>query len=336
MKELGIPQGRDGLMRNIKHGINGNFVVEEQDDNKIVFANQDCPFAGKVKNRASLRLMTFNLFGDIAHGFSIQVGIIIGYLDFLNNHHKIKNAQRRQWLALISLVSWLAVPGPLLAKEPLVLNTAFTSPLSNDAQTGFVDVVVNEALERIGHGLESVRLPAERALINANAGIDDGDLLRIAGLQKTYPNLIQVPEKIIDLEFVVITKRAQFPVTGWSSLKPYSVAIITGWKILERNITKVAVLTKVKNVNQLFTLLLKDRVDTIVYSRWVGLGYIKQHQIRGVRILEPPLARRDLYVYLHKKHQHLVPKLAAALRAMKTDGSYQRAFQQILAPFAGK
>lgn len=226
--------------------------------------------------------------------------------------------------------------GPVFAQKTLVLNTAFTSPLSNDTQSGFVDFVVGEALRRIGFGLESVRLPAERALINANAGIDDGDLLRIAGLRKTYPNLIQVPEKVIDLEFVVFTKHAKFPVAGWRSLKPYSVAIITGWKILERNITGAAELTKVKNVNQLFTILLKDRVDIIVYSRWVGLGYINQHAIRGARILEPPLARRGMYVYLHKKHQRLVPKLAAALRAMKADGSYQRAFQQILAPLAVK
>lgn len=242
----------------------------------------------------------------------------------------------RRLLILICLASGLAVPGPLLAKETLVLNTALTFPLSNDAQAGFVDVVVSKALGSIGLGMESVRLPAERALINANAGIDDGDLLRIAGLRKIYSNLIQVPEKIIDMEFVVFTKQAKFPLHGWRSLKPYSVAIITGWKILERNITEAAEFTKVKDVDQLFTILLKGRVDMIVYSRWGGLGYIKQHRVRGVRILEPPLARRGMYVYLHKKHQRLVPELTAALRAMKADGSYQRAFQKILAPFAGK
>jgi len=239
-------------------------------------------------------------------------------------------------VVFVALVVGYAYSGLVYAQKTLVLNTAFTSPLSNDSQSGFADVVVGEALQRVGYKLESVNLPAERALINANMGIDDGDLLRIKGLQKTYPNLIQVPEKIIDLEFVVYTKREQFPVTGWRSLKPYSVAIVTGWKILERNIIGVARLTKVKNANQLFTLLLKDRVDVVVYSRWVGLGYIKQHRIRGVRILEPPLVRRSTYVYLHKKHKHLVPKLAAALRAMKADGSYQRAFQRILAPVAGK
>ncbi|NOY61853.1 MAG: transporter substrate-binding domain-containing protein [Gammaproteobacteria bacterium] len=247
---------------------------------------------------------------------------------------RIKTNRTCQWLALSYLLSWLAAPGLLLANETLVLNTALTSPLSNDAQSGFADTVVKEALRRIGYDFRSIRLPAERALINANAGIDDGDLLRIAGLQKSYPNLIQVPERVIDAEFVVFTKQATLPITDWQSLKPYSVAIVTGWKILERNITEAAEITQVKNVEQLFTLLLKERVDAIVYSRWSGLGYIRQNSVRGVTVLKPPLARRGMYVYLHKKHRHLVPKLSLALRAMKHDGSYQQLFQQILTPFA--
>lgn len=223
--------------------------------------------------------------------------------------------------------------GPGMAEETLVLNTAFTSPLSNDQQSGFVDQVVGEALKRSGYKLESVRLPAERALINANAGIDDGDLLRIGGLQKNYPNLIQVPEKIIDLEFVVFTKNEDFQVSGWKSLKPYSVAFITGWKILERSITEYAELTQVKNADQLFNILLNGRADVIVYGRWGGLGYIKDHQIKNVKILEPPLKKEMLYVYLHKKHKALVPKLATALKSMKDDGSYQKIYNNTLALF---
>lgn len=237
---------------------------------------------------------------------------------------------------LAAVIAWFAVSYPVFAKKILVLNTAFTSPLSNEAQKGFVDVVVGEALKRIGYQLKSVRLPAERALINANAGIDDGDLLRIGGLQKSYPNLIQVPEKVLDLEFVIFTTKKKFPVNNWDSLKPYSVAIITGWKILERNIPEETDLIKVKNVNQLFTMLLKKRVDVIVYSRWVGLGYIKQRKLRGVRILGKPLARKGMYVYLHKKHKNLVPMLTRSLRHIKASGSYRRAFRKILAPYSGR
>ncbi len=242
--------------------------------------------------------------------------------------------RRLSLLALLVLTGWnlSGISTTHAANKVLVLNTAFTHLLSNKKQTGFVDNIVNEALNRIGYDLESVHLPAERALINANAGIDDGELLRIAGLQKIYPNLIQVPEKIMDMEFVAFTRHVPFPTSNWQSLKPWSVAIITGWKILEQYITETAELTKVKNVDLLFKLLLKDRTDVIVYSRWIGLAYIKQHKLKNIKMLEPPLGKRSMYVYLHRKHRHLVPKLAASLRAMKQDGSYQRIFEKILAP----
>ncbi|HEB55938.1 MAG TPA: transporter substrate-binding domain-containing protein [Gammaproteobacteria bacterium] len=248
--------------------------------------------------------------------------------------NKLGYYPRLSLLALLVLAGWglPAISTIAASSKTLVLNSAFSDILSNQKQTGFVDSIVKEALSRIGYKLKSIHLPAERALLNANAGIDDGDLLRIGGLQKIYPNLIQVPEKIMDMEFVVFTQHKSFPISGWQSLKTWSVAIITGWKILEQNITEVAELTKVKNADLLFTLLLKDRTDIIVYSRWPGLAYIKKHKLKNIKILEPPLDRRNMYVYLHKKYRHLVPELAASLRSMKQDGSYQRIFERILAP----
>lgn len=53
------------VLADLKHRINGNFVIEEQDDEKIVFNNTVCPFAEKVKDRPSLCMMTSNVFGVI-------------------------------------------------------------------------------------------------------------------------------------------------------------------------------------------------------------------------------------------------------------------------------
>mgnify|MGYP000747747985 CR=1 FL=1 len=53
------------VLTDLKRRINGSFVVEEQDDSKIVLVNKDCPFAEKVKGRTSLCMMTSNVFGVI-------------------------------------------------------------------------------------------------------------------------------------------------------------------------------------------------------------------------------------------------------------------------------
>ncbi len=224
-----------------------------------------------------------------------------------------------------------------LSQQTIVLNTAFGPPVSNASQTGFGDQVMAEAFRRIGYQLKTARLPAERALINANRGIDDGDLARVAGLQKKYPNLIQVPESFLIVDMVLYSKNhPSFTVTGWDSVVSHSLAIISGWKIMERNFAKLGdrvEIIKTDNIDQSFALLESDRVDFIAYSNWSGLGYMKTHNITNVALLEPPLARPQFYVYLHKKHKKIVPKLAEAIRQMKTDGTLQTLYNQLLKPY---
>jgi polar amino acid transport system substrate-binding protein len=239
--------------------------------------------------------------------------------------------------SVLLLSTFVQAQETLSESKMIYLNTAFSAPVSNNAQTGFGDRVLAEAFKRIGYTLETQRLPAERALINANNGVDDGELMRVSGLQKNYINLIQVPEPIMTIDMVLFTKnRSAFVVDGWDSMRAQSLAIITGWKIMERSFAKLrgaVELIKADNAKQLFTLLEKDRVDFIAYSNWSGLGYLKRHNMQGITLLEPPLARPKFYTYLHKKHKKLVPKLAAAIREMKKDGAMQKLFDQILKPY---
>ncbi|NOX09139.1 MAG: transporter substrate-binding domain-containing protein [Gammaproteobacteria bacterium] len=237
----------------------------------------------------------------------------------------------------ILLLTFSILPiSPAFSQPTIVLNTAFASPISNSSQTGFADKVLTEAFHRIGYQLETVQLPAERALINANRGIDDGDLLRVAGLQSKYPNLIQVPEKIIDMDMVLFTKnQPSFYVDSWQSIKSHSIAIISGWKIMETNFGQLGdqiEIIKTDNIEQSLNLLMKDRVDFIAYSRWSGLAYLKEQGINGITLLSPPLVSPALYTYLHIKHKKIVPELAAAIRQMKYDGSIHAIYERILKP----
>lgn len=222
---------------------------------------------------------------------------------------------------------------PAFSQQTIILNTALETPISNQAQTGFADQVLAEAFQRMGYKLKTVQLPAERALINANNGLDDGDLLRIGGLQKSYPNLIQVPEKVMDMDLVLFTKnKPLFQVKGWESIMSSSVAIMTGWKIYEMNLARNKALVHTENAQQLFSMLQKNRVDFAGYSRWSGLDYIQKRRLSEITLLEPPLVKKAFYTYLHKKHEALVPKLAQKIREMKEDGTIKSLFNSILKP----
>ena len=214
----------------------------------------------------------------------------------------------------------------------IILNATGSPPLHTAEQTGFMDLISTEAFRRIGIQLKTVQLPAERGLKNANAGIEDGEMARIKGMEKLYPNLVRVPEKIMNWDFVAFGQKQIDLSNGWFSLTPYSVAFINGWKIYEKNVPPNIEKIKVKTPVQLFSILIKNRIDLILYERWGGLLYIKKNRLKSIKIQSPPLATREMFIYLHKKHKKLVQQLATALKTMKQDGYYQRMIKQILIP----
>lgn len=233
---------------------------------------------------------------------------------------------------IVFFALFLAVATTAPAEQTISLATADGPPLSQPDNTGFHDKIIQEVFLRIGIRPEIVHLPAERALINADSGIEDGVFVRIAGMEKLYPNLVQVPEKITDYEFTVFSKHPNISVNGWESLKPYGVGIITGWKILENNIRDTKELLKVDTPEQLFGVLDNDRVDIIVYNRYDGYGVLKQLNLKQIRVIEPPLASREMFLYLNAKHKNLVTPVTESLRAVKKDGTYQKLFNEIIHP----
>ena len=103
-----------------------------------------------------------------------------------------------------SLVLVFLITGNLLLashKSVLSINTTTEAPFTTASRNGFLDIVVAEVFKRQGLNYKLVKLPAERGLRNVNQGIDDGDLTRIKGLERIYPNLVRVPEKLLYWEF---------------------------------------------------------------------------------------------------------------------------------------
>lgn len=212
------------------------------------------------------------------------------------------------------------------AQAPVLkIGTTNAPPLCLPDQSGMLDRMLKEAFSRIGVRAEFVTLPSERSLADADAGIIDGDNNRVAGLQSRYPNLIQVPESNMVYEFMAFAARPGIVAGNWRDLDQYAVSYIIGWKILEDNVTAPKV-NKVVTPEQLFSLLKAGRADVVLYDRFGGGHYLKEYGAEGGYAVEPPLAKREMYLYLNAKHAHLVPALAEALRAMKADGSHARFF----------
>lgn len=245
----------------------------------------------------------------------------------------MQRASSHRRMALKALTVGLAAPALALAADPvLVLATGAREPMvSSPGKPGFIEELAREALRRAGYGLRVVPLPVERALQNANAGIEDGDLGRAAGFEKDYPNLIQVPQPLLELDFVAMSRRADVDVRGWPGLARYSVGYVTGSKLLERQLQGVAEQTSVRDDAALFALLAADRVDVVLIYRWGGYVAARQAGL-AVRVHEPALLRVPVFIYLHRRHASLAPQLATALGEVRQDGTWQRLYDQIIRP----
>ena len=216
-------------------------------------------------------------------------------------------------------LSLLAGPGAA-ETTPLTISTNNT-PLDRQA----LEHIAREGFQRIGVDIKVVSLPSERSLVAANLGEVDGEGLRVAGLSAQYPNLVQVPERFVRISFVAFAKDATIPLdNGWDSLKPYRVAFINGWKMFEANASGARVVHKVDKPEQMFRMLDDGRVDLVLYTRADGTQLARSLGLTSIAPLSPPLRDVDMYLYLHKKHQALVPRLSQALRDLKADGTYNR------------
>ncbi|MBC8269763.1 MAG: transporter substrate-binding domain-containing protein [Rhodospirillaceae bacterium] len=219
-------------------------------------------------------------------------------------------------------------------EQVYILNTSTGVPYATSARDGFQDRVVAEVFRRIGLKGKVERYEASaRALLNANSNVDHGVAMRIAGLEKKFPNLVRIPERLIENDFVAYSRGLDLTTDSWDSLLPYVVAYINGWQIFERNLVAGQDSTTVKEPSQMFTMLDKKRVDVVLYERWQGFSRLASTGVK-VMVHEPPLASVDMYMYLHKEHAHLVPRLAKALKDMKDDGTYRKIFDETLTPLS--
>lgn len=217
------------------------------------------------------------------------------------------------------------------AADRIVLTSGVLAPYTTPDRQGFLDQILRAVFQELGLQAELLIYPTatERGMLNANEGVEDGLAMRVAGLERQYPSLIRVPEPIAINDFVAFTAGPQFATASWDSLRSRTVGYIIGWKVFEQNVPQGHKLTLVRDADQLFTLLANERIDVALYERWQGLARTRALGLR-VQVLEPPLVRTPMYIYLHRKHAALVPRVAQALVKLKHNGTYMRIHEATL------
>mgnify|MGYP006291966477 CR=1 FL=1 len=229
-------------------------------------------------------------------------------------------------LLLVSLV----LPATVGA-DTFILNSSYSPPYSTEDHNGILDRILREAFSRLGHEVEFRNLPAERALVDADAGIADGVVARIEGVDAMYPNLVRVASATIPSRDFVAFSGPEVPnISSWRELSPYNITFVRGWKIIETSVPRSKSAIPVDSTERAFSLLARGRVDIVINARLDGRVMAARFGLSEIKIHEPALASLSLYPYLNEKHRDLVPVLAGTLEAMKREGTFGRIYDEAM------
>jgi polar amino acid transport system substrate-binding protein len=216
-------------------------------------------------------------------------------------------------ILLAAALALVSLSGSAQARPYLI------SQIEDDPLSARAFEIVRAAYGRIGMEVQVEPLPNERGIVSADAGDTDGDTIRMAGIEGRYPNLVRVPEPVLNYETIAFTSGLEFKVKGWESLRPYSLCVIRGMKLAEKG--SEGMHRELVSGSELVMRMLAAghcQVGILGEAVWLEVDRLGTGPFRA---LEPPVEIVPVYHYVHRRHAELAPRLAEALKAMRRDGT---------------
>lgn len=183
--------------------------------------------------------------------------------------------------------------------------------------------VLEVAARRINITVVARPMPAERGVVEASMGQLDGAVGRSLGVEQKYPELLRVPEPVYHYAPTAYSYMRPDVRGGWAALRSYSLCIRRGLQLTTVRTRDMARQQLADEVSML-RMLKEGGCEVAIMDRNEPAAKAAMAADPGLAQLRPPLEEMPLYIYLHKRHAALVPKLAAVLRQMRSDGSLQK------------
>jgi len=212
----------------------------------------------------------------------------------------------------------MAAQEPLSAKNNnqqtiFILNSGIT-----DTKPHPVDLFIQQVFTQLNIKITYRNTPSRRTYKEASFGLIDGTYPHIASITASHKNLVMVPEPIGMHQLVAVTTNPDINLShGLTGLSKYKVAYVAGWVLIEPLIKGLHNTFTVTDQNTLFSMLKAKRFDVILCSRSIVAAYIKKSGSQQMRILDPVLRTDPMYLFIHQKHQKLVPLIEEKMRQLK-------------------
>lgn len=196
----------------------------------------------------------------------------------------------------------------------------------NSIMKNQTQLFAEEIKHRTGIQLVFEYVPSKRSLQLANNGVLDGEAGRIKALvnNEDYANLRIVDGPWTRAHYVVLQKAGSHrQIQSYSDLVDKKVCHTRGQLMAPIRLKQYAieqVFTSTTN-EQVIHMLVQDRCDAVLYffeqSNPEIVAFLKENRVSFKTVLE----QHNGYIFLHKKHQALIPILESALKTIEKDGT---------------
>ncbi|WP_286237569.1 substrate-binding periplasmic protein [Neptuniibacter halophilus] len=162
-----------------------------------------------------------------------------------------------------------------------------------------------------------IEVPVRRSLSSANRGTLAGDVGRVAGIDKEYPNLVPLPTPVFYIRGRAFSLRPELPeINQWADLHDYHVGIVRGVIYSKKGVENRVntIITAHDNVH-LFKLLIAGRIDYAITESDIAEELLKRDFAgSGIYANGKVLFEGVLYHYLNKKYEKLFPVIDQAIK----------------------
>lgn len=212
------------------------------------------------------------------------------------------------WLVVLALAGRCAGAPLTVAALPETAYNAVGIPL------------VTELYQRAGVEVNIIEIPAPRQSRMLRLGQIDAVLSHPDGFSQNFPQLIQLPYELSQVQLSLFTARDDLE---WPLPAGLSVGLIRGITNADGGapIMKTLNVIEVDSRTQMLRMLARQRLDLALLPRIEGLATIQELGLAGVRPIGPTQAEVPVYHYLHERHRNLVEPLTAVMKEW-TDNGY--------------
>jgi polar amino acid transport system substrate-binding protein len=194
------------------------------------------------------------------------------------------------------------------AEEALRISADDGAPLFQD-----VSQILQAAYGRLGLKMEIVRRPGRRSVIEADAGLFDGELVRAPIIESDFHNLIRVPVPVATIDIVAFVGDDKIVVHHRADLANLRVGYERGLLLIEKDPDAKGYFPG-NNLDTLLKLLAEGKLDVVLDVPRDVEAAKQRLQLPQLQATDLVFASSPMFHYLHKSHQALVDPLANAIQ----------------------